>query len=66
MAVQNSAGSSAGKEKEVGKVQGWQEKAEEGEGGEGRRDLRKGAQDFASMGRRRDKLPHIPHTSLGL
>lgn len=50
MAFQNSAGCSAGKEEEeVGKGRGEQKKAEEEECGEGKRDLGKGAQDFACL-----------------
>lgn len=49
MAFQNSAGCSAEKEEEVGKMKGEQEKAEEEERGEGRRDLGKGAQDLAYL-----------------
>lgn len=62
MAFQNSPGSSAGKEQEVGKVKGEQEKAEEG----GEIWEKEHRTLHVSVERRRDKLPHIPNMSLGL
>lgn len=67
MGFQNSTGFSAGKEQEVGKVKGDQERAEEEEDEDGRRDLGTGVlTNFTGLYGRKDILSCIPHTSRDL